>query len=219
MSSNPSLNEKDESKKKFFQLIYTGDILGDIKKIKQIEDGRILMLYHQLFEIIDIKTKKLICRTLLQLEENENKNRYDNVFDDFIELKKKDLILWSNGKIFYYNKIENNYKLSQVINELSQQKNFSQVTQNGYVALYDLYNIIELDDNTIISCNSIGIKLYNYTNKEYKLIKVIPIVFGVKNLIQIKDNNYLVIHHCTHDSRSCLPDTYHEFVLSLFDFN
>ena len=32
MSSNPSLNEKDESKKKFFQLIYTGDILGDIKK-------------------------------------------------------------------------------------------------------------------------------------------------------------------------------------------
>ena len=153
------------------------------------------MLYHQLFEIIDIKTKKLICRTLLQLEENENKNRYDNVFDDFIELKNKDLILWSNGKIFYYNKIENNYKLSQVINEMTQQINNQELCDIGYVDMYKLYNIIELDNNTLLSCNSLWVKLYNYTNKGYELIKVIPMFLDVENLIHIKDNNYLVIHH------------------------
>ena len=91
--------------------------------------------------------------------------------------------------------------------------------QIGHIDIYDLYNIIELDDNTLLSCNSLGIKLYNYTNKEYKLIKVIPMFLDVKNLIHIKDNNYLVIHHYTHYSGGCFPDTYHKFALSLFDFN
>ena len=45
------------------------------------------------------------------------------MYSDFIELKSKDLILWSNGKIFYHKKSGDNYKLSQVIYEVGQQKN------------------------------------------------------------------------------------------------
>ena len=115
MDSIPSLNEKEEpKKKKFFQSIYKDNIFKGVRKIKQIEDGRILILYNKLFEIIDIKTKKHIFRTILKLEKDNNNRYYDNMFIDFIELKNKNLILWSSGKIFYYNKIGN--KLKKEIN-------------------------------------------------------------------------------------------------------
>ena len=220
MASTSSLYTKDNLKMKInFQSIYMGNIFRDVLKIKQIEDGRIVVLYRELFEIIDIKTKKRICIIILKLEEKNYIRYYDDMFEDFIELKNKDLVLWSSGKIFYYNKIENNYKLCQIINELKQQKNRTEICQIGYVELYDLYNVIELDNNTLLSCNSIGIKLYNYNNKEYKLIKVIRMFLDVKNMIRIKDNNYLVIHHYTYNSGDCSPVTYHKFALSLFDLN
>ena len=162
MASTTSLYNKDDLKNKInFQSIYMGNIFRAAQIIKQIEDGRILILYRELFEIIDIKTKKHISKVTLKLEEESGTRYYDNMFRDFIELKNKDLVLWSSGKIFYYNKIENNYKLCQIINELKQQKNRTEICQIGYVELYDLYNVIELDNNTLLSCNSIGIKLYN----------------------------------------------------------
>ena len=217
MASTSSFNIKDNLKTKInFQTIYMDNIFRDAIKIKQIEDGRILVLYREFFEIIDIKTKKRICKIILKLEEKSGTRYYDNMFEDFIELKNKDLVLWSSEKIFYYNKIENNYKLCQIINELKQQANTTVINRTK-IELYDLYNIIELDNNTLLSCNSIGIKLYNYNNKEYKLIKVIRMFLDVKNMIQIKDNNYLVIHHYTYNSGDCFPVTYHKFALSLFD--
>jgi len=90
--------------------------------------------------------------------------------------------------------------------------------QIGYVPIYSLYNIIELENNALFSCNSIGIKVYNFIDNEYKLVKVIPMFLDVENLIKIKDNNFLVVHHVTHISGGCMPDTYHEFALSLFDW-
>ena len=111
MASTSSFNIKDNLKMKInFQSIYMGNIFRDVLKIKQIEDGRILVLYREFFEIIDIKTKKRICKIILKLEEKSGTRYYDNMFEDFIGLKNKDLVLWSSGKIFYYNKIENNYK-------------------------------------------------------------------------------------------------------------
>ena len=219
MASTSSFNTKDKLKTKInFQSMYMDNIFRDAIKIKQIEDGRILVLYREFFEIIDIKTKKRICKIILKLEEKSGTRYYDNMFEDFIELKNKDLVLWSSEKIFYYNKIENNYKLCQIINELKQQANRTVINRTK-IELYDLYNIIELDNNTLLSCNSIGIKLYNYNNKEYKLIKVIRMFLDVKNMIQIKDNNYLVIHHYTYHSGGCFPESYHKFALSLFDLN
>ena len=208
MASTTSLYNKDDLKNKInFQSIYMGNIFRAAQIIKQIEDGRILILYRELFEIIDIKTKKHISKVTLKLEEESGTRYYDNMFRDFIELKNKDLVLWSSGKIFYYNKIGNNYKLCQIINELKQQKNRTEICQIGYVEIYNLYNVIELDNNTLLSCNSIGIKLYNYNNKEYKFIKVIRMFLDVKNMVQIKDNNYLVIHHYTYHSGGCFPES------------
>ena len=212
MGSSSSVKSK---KKKLFQSIYNGHLLRDVRKIKQIEDGRILVLYYELFEIIDIKTQKRICKIKPKVENRGSKN----MFIGFIGLKNKDLILWSTSQIFYYNKVENNYILSQVINEKTQQINEQELCQIGYVDIYKLYNIIELDNNTLLSCNSLGIKLYNYTNKEYKLIKVIPMFLNVENLIHIKDNNYLVIHHDSYFSGDFCPTTYEKFALSLFDLN
>ena len=46
MASTTSLYNKDDLKNKInFQTIYMGNIFRDAQKIKQIEDGRILILY------------------------------------------------------------------------------------------------------------------------------------------------------------------------------
>ena len=77
--------------------------------IKEIQNKRILVLGCESFEIFDIRTKKRICRIEGEFEKEDEKRYNDNIFFDFIELKNKDLILWSKGKIFYYKKFDNKY--------------------------------------------------------------------------------------------------------------
>ena len=216
MSSICKISAKNEKEKNInFQFIRTARI-DDIRKLKEIKGGRILLLYDHFCQIFDIKTGKEICIIQGKFEE-EYPRYYDNIFYDFIELKNKDLIIWSKGKIFYYKKSGNYYEISQVINELKQQKNQTKLCQIGCVEIYGLYNIIEFENNILLSCNSIGIKIYNFIEKEYKLVKVISMFLDVENAIQIRDNNFLIIHHYTYHSGNCTPITYHKFALSLFD--
>ena len=108
--------------------------------------------------------------------------------------------------------------MSQVINEVTQQANPAKKGQSGhFFQIYDLYNIIELDNNTLLSCNSHGIKFYNFINNQYKLVNVIPMFLDVRNVIQINPNNSLIIHHSTERSGICLPSYDDKFALSLFD--
>ena len=183
-----------------------------INKIKEIEGGRILLLYDDFFVILNLKSKKQIC--LIKVNFERKNTGYDNtIFYDFIELKNRNLIIWSRKKILHYKKSGDNYELKQVINELEQQ--YNQTTHNFMVD--SLCNVIELENNALLSCNSIGIKIYNYIENKYKLVKIIHMFLSVVNLIKIKDNNFLVVHHVAHTSGTCIPDTYHEFALSLFD--
>ena len=210
--------EHDKDKYLNFQLINKLNIIAPPRKIKEITDGRILHLYDKYFIIRDIKTKMVVFFIRGKFE-REYSSDYGDMFNDFIELKNKDLILWSKGKIFYYKKFGYAYKISQVINELKQQRNSREITQIGYLELYDLYNIIEFENNILISCNSLGIKIYNFVDNEYKYVKTIPMFLDVENMIKIKDNNFLIIHHYIYISGTCTPDTYQEFALSLFDLN
>ncbi len=93
-----------------FELMRRTRIRDNIGKIKQISESRILILYEEFFEVYNIKTGQLISTTKENLE-SDYPRFYDNYYDDFIELKNKDLILWSRGKIFHYKKTGNNYKL------------------------------------------------------------------------------------------------------------
>ena len=212
-----SLNNKSISQNLNFKLMRRIAVKNDIIKIKEISKNRILVLYDYSFDIYNIKTGQKISNTGEKLKE-EYPRYYDNIYDDFIELKSKNLILWSNGKIFYYKRMGNNYTLSQIINEVTQQNNRQKCCQIGMVDIYDLYNVIELENNNLLSCNSIGLKIYNYIENEYKLIKIIPMFLDVENVIQIRENYFLVIHHYTYHSGTCHPKTYHKFGLSLFDF-
>ena len=213
-----SINEINNEKKHIEFKLKNSSVAGEyLRKIKEINDGNLLLLFDHSFIVLDAKTRKIICK-IEGISDDEGVRYYDNIFYDLIELKNNnDLILWSSGKIFYYKKSDNKYELSQVINEVKQQKNVVNMYQIGYVEEYDLYNLVEFENNIIISCNSIGIKIYNYIDKEYKLEKVIPMFLDVENIIKIKDNNFLVIHHYIYNSGGCMPDTYHEMALSLFD--
>lgn len=205
-----NINFELKSKVKKFQTI---------RKIKEINGGKIVIFigYNNYIEISDIKTAGRVCVIEINFKEEKRTRYYDNILEDLIELKNKDLIFWSNGKIFYYKKFGDNYKISQIIDEVKQQRNETKLCKIGRVEIYNLYNVIELENNNLLSCNSIGIKIYKYQENEYKFIKVIPMFLDVKNLIHIKDNDYLVIHHYTYNSGGCFIDSYHEFALSLFD--
>ena len=224
-NENAVLSDKNEKEMKLnnknnqninFEFMGRVKINEYIKKLKEIEGNKILILYENYFEVFDIKTRKKICKIKQKLK-SEYPRYYDNHFDDFIELKNKDIILWSKGKIFYYKKFNNNYKLSQIINELRQQKNEEICYQIGMIEMYDLYNIIELENNILLSCNSIGLKIYNFKKKEYILEKVIPMFLDVEYAILIKTNIFLIIHHFKYDPNTCDSETYHKFAISLFD--
>ena len=138
-----SIEEKEALKDNIkFQFINWDYLDRSFIKIKEIKDKRILGLYYDFFEILDIKTKKRICKIegKFEKEEKYNDRYYDNIFFDFNELKNKDLIIWSKGKIFYYKKCDNKYELSQVINEVTQQMNRTKICQIGCTDIYDLYN-------------------------------------------------------------------------------
>jgi len=218
MKSISKISANDAQKTNLnFQLMFKSHIYRDVKKIKEIEGQRILFLYDDFFVLLNLKTKKQICKIIGNFK-RERPRYYDTIFYDFIELKNRDLIMWSRGKIFHYKKSDDNYEIKQVINELEQQHNQTKMCQIGYVPIYSLYNVIELENNVLLSCNSIGIKVYNFIDNEYKLEKVIPMFLDVENVIKIKDNNFLVVHHVTHTSGGCSPRSYHEFALSLFDW-
>ena len=141
----------------------------------------------------------------------------DNYFKDFIELKNKDLIIWSKGKIFYYKKDKNTYKLSQIIYELIQQENKTEITQIGDIQIYNLKNVIELENNNLLSCNSIGIKIYNKKKNEYKLIEIIAMKIDVENFIKINSDIALISHHYEYNSYTCMPESYHILGISLYN--
>ena len=141
----------------------------------------------------------------------------DNYFKDFIELKNKDLIIWSKGKIFYYKKDKNTYKLSQIIYEVIQQENKTEITQIGEIPIYNLNNVIELENNNLLSCNSIGIKIYNKKKNEYKLIDKIAMKIDVENFIKINSDIALITHHYEYNSHTCEPVTYHILGISLYN--
>ena len=100
---------------------------------------------------------------------------------------------------------------------MEQQINRSEMRQAGNIQIYDLNNIFELDNNTLISCNSIGLKLYNIVQNEIKFVKAIPMFLDVENIILINTNIFLVIHHYIYISYECQPCTSHKIALSLFD--
>ena len=218
MESINKLSTKDAPKINMnFQLMFKSEIYRYVKKIKEIEGGRILFLYDDFFAILNLKTKKQICLIKGNFK-RESPGYYDNIFYNFIELKNRDLIIWSRGKIFHYKKSGDNYEIKQIINELEQQHNQTIDYFTGDVSEYSLYKIIELENNVLLSCNSIGTKVYNFIDNEYKLVKVIPMFLDVENVIKMEDNIFLVVHHVIHTSGGCTPVNYQEFALSLFDW-
>ena len=99
MESINKLSTKDAPKINMnFQLMFKSEIYRYVKKIKEIEGGRILFLYDDFFAILNLKTKKQICLIKGNFK-RESPGYYDNIFYNFIELKNRDLIIWSRKNI------------------------------------------------------------------------------------------------------------------------
>ena len=221
MESISKIPSKDARKINFnFEMMFISyNDRDNIKKIKEIEGGRILLLSDHFFMILNLKTKKQICFIIRNF--GREYYRYSDIqFDDFIELKNRDLIIWSKAVILHYKKSGDNYEIKQIINEFEQQYDQTKIGPIRYVPIYNLYKIIELDNNVLLSCNSLGINIYRFINNEYKSETFIPMFLDVENVIKIDGDNFLVVHHLLHSSSNGFQqDIYHEFALSLINLN
>ena len=101
MESKSEIAAKDAPKINFnFQIVFESHSKSYVNKIKEIEGGRILLLYDDFFVILNLKSKKQIGLIKVNFE-RENTRYYNTIFYDFIELKNRDLIIWSRKKILH----------------------------------------------------------------------------------------------------------------------
>jgi len=161
-------------------------------KLKNNNIGLIINLKY--LSIFSLNTFKLVYS--IKPEKNNEIINEVKYFDllGFIELKNNDILLWNSEIIIIYKKIQKNYKLLQIINEFKQGTNYFEYNRYGDkgAECYDLNSLHELRNGLIVSCNSYGLKFYSKNNDKYTLISKKEIRFEVENIIEIKENFFML---------------------------
>ena len=173
-----------------FQLNLNINFRNEIYEIKEISNHRIGVVFDKYLLIYSSHTFKhifSICPYVdLKVYENESKKDlnlseekfhsyiYKKYFiygrcykqDDyrlhnFVELRNKDLIIWSDNNIFCYKFSKKNkkssYLIHQIINEFNQGTNSFSSGYDGTSEYYDLNSVNELMNGNLVSCNSFGL--------------------------------------------------------------
>ena len=153
MQENQEISQKELSNDKSkisFQLQLKINFKSDLNKINILQNNRIGIIYNNFLIIYSLYNFLEISRIIPECPKNEkpNENGKDkngpqkdeeekneggdddnedrNELEDlknFIELKNKDLVLWTSRIILFYSLYEKNYKLYQTIDEFNE-KNF-----------------------------------------------------------------------------------------------
>jgi hypothetical protein len=202
--------------------------------IKELSNNRLAILFVELLSIYSLKTfKKLneikLDNTLFQnseKDEKESENKNEIVID-LIELKNLDLVLWTTkDTILFYKFTDNNYTLSQKINENIQKEEkddyfFRERFYSNNKDVYNINSIYQLTNGNILSCNTDGIKIYCIKNDKYELELNYPMDIEVINAIEIKSNQ-LILFQVNFVSGGFCSRSYHctiTYSVSLYDIN
>ena len=232
-----STNENEKKKNKSLSFTLSNKLNFDDKKIitvKELSNNRLGILFVNLLSIYSSKTFKKINEIKLdntlsqksEKDENEHENKKEIVID-FIELKNLDLVLWTtNATIRFYKIADNNYTLSQTINENIQKEEKEEhfYRERFYSNNKDVYHInaiYQLENGNILSCNTNGIKIYCKKNDKYELDLNYPMDIEVMYAIEIKSNQ-LILLQVNFVSGGFCSQSYHctlTYSVSLFDIN
>ena len=152
-------------------------------------------------------------------EKSETHREIDETLKGFVELKNRDIVIWSNDYLFFYNILNEKYKQYQVIHDTDINYSYSDFFPNPIVNYSKLCSVIELMDGNLATCNSFMIKLYKKQNNKYEKI------FKLKHerediIISRVIGNYkdiLILYSSQFYSQGCTYMGYN-YYLSIFDF-
>ena len=199
-------------------------------KICQISNERIGILFNSYLLILSLNSLKTIYKIEVKLESispetNQNENSFfidhykkdkktSETLKDAIELKNNDIVIWSNQYIYVYNLSNKEYKLYQIIKDIEVIYDFENFF-GDYYKYSDLYSVIEITNCNFVSCNSLGIKIYEKQNDKYEL-KFIHEEENISRIIGNTEN--LLFMFLVHPFSSGCTYWGHDYYLSVFDF-
>ena len=178
-------------------LIYSSHTFKQIYCIKPFEDLK------------NYKDKSSISEKNSDVNEYLNSDRWNELIN-FVELKNKDLIIWSHKSFFYYRlskNINKLYYIHQIISLLNEK------TDNKFVSLY---SVNELMNGSLVSCSNLGLKFYNKINDNFIFISENPIE-SVKNIFEFAENQLILFQEKIINFGWCGNAAREYLFLSLYD--
>lgn len=212
MQENQEIIQKELSNDKSkisIQLKLKINFKSDLNKINILQNNRIGIIYNNILIIYSLYNFLEISRIIPEFPKNEKRNENGkdkngpqkdeeekneggdddnedrNELEDlknFIELKNKDLVLWTSRIILFYSLYEKNYKLYQTIDEFNEKK------------FPDFYvdNIIELENGNLVVCSYQGLKLYAKTKTQYCFQYYYSTNYPIIDSLGIKSNRLIL---------------------------
>ena len=224
-----------------FQLNLNINFSQKIYAVKEISNHRIGIIFEKYLLIYSSYTFKQICCIFPFNDLKEYKNestkdlnpsekvsdtygysrchkQSDYELHNFVELRNKDLIIWSDNNIFYYklSKKNESYIIHQIINEYNQGTNSFSSGRMGRFEYYILNSVNELMNGNLVSCNSFGLKFYKKEKDNYNLIFKIKML-TVENIIEFEENKIFLLQREYNSSGSCIDPGSDTYSISIYD--
>ena len=190
---------------------------NEIQIIHELKSKKLGILFSRFLGIYSSNTFMEIKRIEpdYKLIQAKDDNNYFSRFVNFLELKNKDIIIWTYRVILLYKLTKRNYILYQVINEHEQAS--KKIIDNYPWKPFEYYNIIsicELLNGNLVSCNSCGLRIYYKENNIYVLKDIIDFQYDIDNAIEIKPNVLLLLKRQIIPGGKCHPARYaHEITM------
>jgi hypothetical protein len=143
----------------------------------------------------------------------------DESLKGFVELKNKDIVIWSNDYLFFYNIFNEKYSQYQVIHDTDISYTYNDFFPKSNVNYSKLCSVIELMDGNLATCNSFMIKLYKKQNNKYEKIFKLEHDRNDINISRVIGNykDILILYSSQYYTQGCTSSGYNYF-LSIFDF-
>ena len=178
MEENQEITEKKFTNEKNFisiQLRLKINFKNTFIDIKVLQNNRIGIISNDSLIIYSLYTFKEISRISPDYLKKESQDKTPNAYllKNFIELKNKDLLLWTSRIILFYSLSDKHYNLYQIIDESNEDKLIEEHKNCSKLSYFYFRNIIEIKNEDLILYSYIGIKLY--TKKKDNTFLIITI--------------------------------------------
>lgn len=199
MKVNQEITEKNCSENKICtispQLRLKVNFKNSFTHINVLQNNRIGIISDNSLIIYSLYTFQEISRIFPDFLKKKSKDETQNDYrlKNFIELKNKDLVLWTSTIILFYTLYDKKYKLYQTIDKSIEEDKISKENKSYYkLSKFYFANIIEIDNGNLVLCSYLGIKLYIKKKDQYYFNYYYSTVYDLEDALSIKFNSLVL---------------------------